>query len=421
MTAFLQAESSGSVARRSRVILHVDLDAFFVSVEQARRPELKGLPVIVGGDPNGRGVVATASYEARVFGVYSGMPLRTAKRLAAKAVFLRGDFAEYSRVSKRFHGMLDDYTPLVESGGLDEAYLDMTGCEAIAGPPQQAAATLRRRIRDELGLAASVGIGSSKLIAKMATEHAKPDGIFEVPEGGERAFLAPLQLREMPFLGASTEKRLRQIGVTTLGQLAALPVESLTAMLGSFGQALWLRSQGIDDSPLVCEWEQKSFSREGTFASDVAEPVHLRAVLRGFSESVGSQLRAAQRRARTVTLKLRYADFSTISRSITVPRPASSDDAIFEAVLGLLDAQLQRDNRPVRLVGVGASNLGDEAVQLPLEASTEQRGERLSVAVDRVRRRYGARSLQTGRTAFDPTARSDRVLDRNTGLSSQLD
>ena len=406
----------------ARQILHVDLDAFFVAVEQARDPSLKGKAVIVGGDPNGRGVVATASYEARVFGVHSALPLRTAKRLAPHATFLRGDFKEYQRVSRAFHAILSEYSPLVESGGLDEAYIDITGCEPLVGTPEQAAATIRARIRDELLIAASAGIATSRLVAKVASDAAKPDGVKLVPEGEEARFLAPMPLRALPMLGPSMEKKLAQLGLTTLGQLAALPVATLEGLFGRHGGLIWQRSHGIDASPVGGEPRSRSISREGTFGSDVNDPEHLRAVLRAFSESVGSQLRQQGKRARTVSLKLRYEDFTTLSRSKTLPRPVSSNEAIFEAADALLTRIRQAERRPVRLIGVGASGLVEDVVQLSLEPSAETKGESLSAAFDKVRHKYGTRSLQTGRTAFDGATRSDDAMfDRSTGLSSQIE
>jgi len=406
----------------ARQILHVDLDAFFVAVEQARDPSLKGKAVVVGGDPDGRGVVATASYEARVFGVHSAMPLRTAKRLAPHAIFLRGDFKEYQRYSRAFHAILGEYSPLVESGGLDEAFIDVTGCEPLVGTPEQAAATIRARIRDELQIAASVGMATSRLVAKVASDAAKPDGVKRVPEGEEAAFLAPMPLRALPMLGPSMEKKLAQLGLSTLGQLASLPVATLEGLFGRHGGAIWQRSRGIDASHVGGEPRGHSISREGTFGSDVHDPEHLRAVLRAFSESVGSQLRQQGKRARTVSLKLRYEDFTTLSRSKTVQRPLSSNEAIFEAADALLTRIRQVEKRPVRLIGVGASGLVEDVVQLSLEPSHETKSESLSATFDKVRSKYGTRSLQTGRTAFDgATQNDDSVFDRSTGLSSQME
>ena len=408
----------------ARQILHVDLDAFFVAVEQARDPTLVGKPVVVGGDPSGRrGVVATASYEARKYGVHSAMPISTASRLLPpETVYLRGNYREYSRVSRGFHAILGDCTPLVESGGLDEAYLDITGCEALIGTPEQAAATIRARVRAELGIAASVGGATSKLVAKVASDHAKPDGVCLVPEGGEADFLAPLPLRALPMLGPSTEKRLAGLGLSTLGQLAAVPEPTLETMFGPHGAVIGARARGIDPSRVGGEHNAKSISREGTFAADVADPEHLRSVLRVFSESVGAQLRKSGRRARTVSLKLRYEDFTTVNRSVTLAQAVNSDDGIYEASNGLLSKLRQAERRPVRLIGVGASNLVNDAVQLSLEPTREMQSEQLSAAFDKVRGKYGSGSLQTGRTAFDgPVRRRDDLFERHSGLSSQID
>ncbi|HEY7270276.1 MAG TPA: DNA polymerase IV [Dehalococcoidia bacterium] len=404
-----------------RSILHVDLDAFFVSVEQARRPELQGKAVVVGGDPGGRGVVSTASYEARKFGVRSAMPLRTAKKLAPHAIFLPGDFREYERVSKAFHAILRDCSPLVESGGLDEAWVDVTGCEPIVGTPRQAADLIRGRVHDELSIAASVGIASNKMVAKVASDHAKPDGVFEVPAGGEAAFLAPMPLRALPMLGPSLERKLVRLGVTTLGQVAAMPPPTLKAVLGPHGPELAARCRGEAAVKVGGREAPKSISREGTFSHDVAQPARLRAVMRGFSESVGSQLRAGGYRARTISLKVRFGDFRTVSRSVTVERAVNSDDAVFEAAMALLDEVREHDKLAIRLVGVGASNLVTESFQMPLDRDVEQRREALSAAIDRVRGKYGRRSLQSGATAFDSVTSADSWRhDKSIGLSAQL-
>jgi DNA polymerase-4 len=392
----------------ARSILHVDLDAFFVAVEQARNPELLGKAVVVGGDPGGRGVVATASYEARKFGVHSAMPLRTAVRLCPHAIFLRGDYSEYVRISRQFHAILHRYSPLVESGGLDEAYIDVTGCEPLVGTPPEAAALIRERVREELGLPASVGIASSKVVAKVASDKAKPDGVCHVLPGTEAAFLAPMPLRALPMLGPSAEKKLVGLGISTLGQLQTIPEPTLVALFGNHGASVGLRARGIDPSRVGGDSEAKSISREGTFAFDVLDDAHLRAVLRGFCESVGVQLRRGGRRARTVSLKLRYEDFTTINRSLTPGTPIASDEAIYEAADALLTRLRESVKRPVRLIGVGLSNFVEDVVQLTLEPSQSARDESLSATFDTIRKKYGSKSLQTGRTAFDKMLQEHR-------------
>ena len=428
-----------------RTIMRVDLDAFFVAVEQARDPTLRGKPVIVGGAPGGRGVVATASYEARVFGISSGMALRTAQRLCPQAIFVRGHFREYERVSQRFHGILRDYSPLVEPTGLDEAFLDLAGCEPIieaqlkrglgdCNVPQAiarvAGEAIRQRVREELGLAVSVGIASGKSLAKVASDAAKPDGLLAVAPGGEAAFLAPRPVRDLPGLGPKAESELAGVGVRRLGQLAATPSGLLRTLLGKSGPALAERARGIDLSPVAFEREAaKSVSREGTYARDIDDVSVLRASLRGYAESVGADLRRIGRRARCVTLRLRYGDFTTITRSRTLERPTHADATLYRTAAGLLAEALDRDGRAVRLVGLGAGNLVDDAVQLSLleqrcddpRPVRELRLEALLSSVDRLRAKYGYRCLQTGLTFFDPYVSSaDWEPRRHTGLSSQV-
>ncbi|MGB2694168.1 MAG: DNA polymerase IV [Dehalococcoidia bacterium] len=423
-----------------RIIMHVDLDAFFVAVEQARAPELRAKPVIVGGDPDGRGVVATASYEARVFGIYSGMALRTAKRLCPHAIFVRGNYREYERVSNDFHAILREFSPLVQSMGLDEAFLDLTGCEAIVlklGAPQPgesmavtAANAIRQRVHDDLGITASAGIAGGRTVAKIASDAAKPNGVLEIPAGHEGSFLAPRPVRHLPGLGPKAEAELARLGVRTLGQLAALPTGTLRALFGSWGPALGERARGIDNTPVAHEREPaKSVGREGTYAHDIDDVNVLRASLRGYAESVGAELRRIDRRARHITIKLRYGDFTTVTRRSTFDQPTHSDDELYVAAVDLLAQQLQRDGRAVRLIGLSASGLVDNAVQLDLfEARTadprpvrELRLEALAHSIDALRAKYGHRAVQTGLTLFDPfVSAADWEPHRRTGLSSQV-
>lgn len=421
----------------ARTIMHVDLDAFFVAVEQARNPELRGKPVIVGGDPDGRGVVSTASYEARPYGIASGMALSTARRLCPHAIFVRGDFREYERVSQRFHRILRDYSPLVEPMGLDEAFLDLTGCQPIIerrcglrpfGPKlseemaRVAGEAIRQRVREELAVTVSVGIAGGKSLAKVASDAAKPDGLLAVPAGEEAAFLAPRPVRDLPGLGPKAEATLARLGVRTLGQLAALPASRLRALFGKWGPVLGERAQGIDPTPVACEREPaKSVSREGTYARDIDDVSVLRASLRGYAESVGTELRRLGRRALCVSLKLRYGDFTTISRSRTLMRPTYADGELYRTATELLERALARDGRTVRLIGLGASRLVEDAVQLRLFDRRELLAEALLRSIDRLRARYGYRCLQTGLTFFDPYVSSeDWEPYRHTGLSSQV-
>jgi DNA polymerase-4 len=415
----------------ARVIAHVDLDAFFVAVEQAKQPDLREKPVVVGGDPGGRGVVATASYEARVFGIYSGMPLATAKRLCPHAIFLRGDYRAYERVSREFHRILRDYSPLVEPGGLDEAYLDLTGCEPVITaraavhadepPAVSAGQDIRRRVREELSLAASVGIASGRSLAKVASDAAKPDGLLLVPAGSEAAFLAPLPVRRLPGLGAKAEAELTRLGIRTLGQLAGLSDARLSALFGSWGPALGERARGIDPTPVGGgRAPAKSISREGTYARDVSDRAVLLASLRSYAESVGADLRSGGNRARCVTLRLRYGDFTTITRSHTLRQPTHDDEEIYRVGAGLLERTLSRDARAVRLLGLGVSQLTGDEVQLSL-FDRRRPVEALLGAIDRLRAKYGHRSVETGLTFFDRyTGSEEWDPHRHTGLSSQV-
>ncbi|MBM3167477.1 MAG: DNA polymerase IV [Chloroflexi bacterium] len=381
----------------TRRILHIDLDAFFVSVEQVLAPELAGKPVIVGGRPERRGVVASASYEARAYGVRAAMPLAQAYRLCPQAIFLQGDFRKYRDFSARFMDILADFSPSLEPGGLDEAYLDVTGCD-IFGTPFQIAKKIKERVRKELGLVASVGIASCKVVAKVASDAGKPDGLVEVPVGGERSFLAPLPVVRLPGVGDKTEQMLVVMGVKTIGQLANLPLELLKSRFGTFGVMLHEHANGIDDSKVEMYGEVKSISRETTLERDTLDSQFLEGVLRHLSEKVGADLRHEGKRARSVVLKLRYSDFETITRRFTPRESLASDEVIFAEAVRLLSQALAKKRKPVRLIGVGVSNLVGEARQLAMFDQTARRLELLDKTIDRIRRKYGFAAIQTGRT-----------------------
>lgn len=380
-----------------RGIFHIDLDAFFVSVEQALNPELKDKPVIVGGQPDRRGVVASASYEARALGVRSAMPLAKAYRLCPQAIFLQGNFSHYQEASDKFMAILADFSPYLEPGGLEEAYLDITGCD-IYGSPRQIAVTLKSRIKKELDLIASIGIASCKVVAKIASDMSKPDGLLEVPEGQEKQFLAPLPISKLPGVGPKTEQALKAMGITTIGQLAAVPPESARRLLGDSGMALYRHANGIDNRRVEARGEVKSISRETTFAEDTLDRRVLHAILRYLCERVGADLRQQNKQAKSVSLKLRYADFDTINRSHSSKEAFDSDDIIFATAAHLLDKALAGKQKLVRLVGVEVANLVSDAKQLYLFDYQAQRQERLDKAIDRIRKKYGFSSIQTGRT-----------------------
>ena len=378
--------------------MHIDLDAFFVSVEQAENPELKGKPVVVGGRPDQRGVVASASYEARTFGLHAGMPLTTASRLCPQAIFIQGSFTKYRQASQRFMAILADFSPYLEPVGLDEAYLDVTGFESLYGSIHHMAVATKKRIKDELGLCASIGIASCKVVAKVASELSKPDGLIEVAAGQEHSFLSPLPITRLPGIGKKTERILNGLGINTIAQLSTMPPSALKSHFGAFGEILWRYSRGIDDRKVAPPAEAKSISRETTFGKDTKDHSLLKATLRYLGERVGSQLRQQGKQARCVTLKLRYADFTTITRRHTLKQSSDSDQTIFNTGVGLLNQALSQQKQKVRLIGIGVSNLTEPGRQLDMLSSSARRLEQLDRAIDRIRQKYGFTAIQTGRT-----------------------
>ncbi|MFC1870219.1 DNA polymerase IV [Chloroflexota bacterium] len=381
-----------------RRIMHIDLDAFFVSVEQVLKPELRGKLVVVGGRPDRRGVVAAASYEAREFGLHSGMPLVTARRLCPQAIFIEGSFPRYRDASQKFMAILADFSPYLEPAGLDEAYLDATGFESIHGSVHQMAVKIRRRIKDELGLPASIGIASGKVVAKVASEQSKPDGLLEVALGDERSFLAPLSVDKLPGIGSKSEQRLNSLGIHTVGQLASLPSDLFKRHFGVGGEVMHRHASGIDDRKIEPPGAARSISRETTFDYDTRDYSRLKATLRYLSERVGSDLRQHGRQARCVTLKVRYADFATITRRHTLTQVTDTDLTIFNTGLELLKKAIAQEKQLVRLIGIGVANLVEPGRQLSMLDASEGRQERLDRAIDRIRRKYGFTSIQTGTT-----------------------
>jgi DNA polymerase IV len=382
-----------------RSIIHLDLDAFYASVEQLRRPELRGLPVIVGGAPSAdgspqlnRGVVSAASYEARAFGVHSAMPLRTALRLCPQAVIVPVDFRAYREASKSVFDIARDYTPLIEPLSLDEAFLDVTGSERRFGSGRGIAAQIRDRVLARSGLHASFGVATCKTIAKIASDLRKPRGFVVVEPGDEASFLAPLPLRRLPGLGPATERALSGLGVSTLGQLCALPLDTVQRRVGrAAGTSIWERAQGIDNAPVTLPGAPRSVSREETFARDVAERSALHLRIAELASDVGARLRTGGWTARTVTLKLRYTDFTTITRQQTLATATATDTTVRDAAVVLLDTSWSGD--AIRLVGVGVSGLED-APQLDLFA--QPANDRIDRTLDRLRERFGQDSIRRG-------------------------
>lgn len=377
-------------------IFHVDLDAFFVAVEEVADPSLRGKPVVVGGR-GWRGVVASASYPARKFGISAGMPLAQARRLCPQAVFREGRYSRYQQASDAFFAILNGFTPFIEPGGIDEAYLDMTGFESLYGPPRRAAALIKERVRRELGLAASVGIASTKVVAKVASDRSKPDGLLEVPPGGEAAFLSPLPVSDLPGVGPHTAQALARVGVSTIGGLASLRPSLLRYLFGAWGPLLGRLARGEDNSPVEPPAEAKSVSRSTTLDADTRDTHFLEAVLAYLCERVGAELRQSGKLARCLTVRLRFSDFETLQHQVTLPQPTSHHQVLFETGRGLMGHLLARRTLPVRLVGIGASRL-TAGRQLPLWPPATVRLEGLNRAIDNLRERYGFSAIQTGRT-----------------------
>jgi DNA polymerase-4 len=378
----------------SRCIAHVDMDAFYASVEQLRRPELRGKPVVVGHD-GPRGVVAAASYEARRFGVRSAMPSATARRLCRQAVFLPPDFDAYREASSKVFAVLRRYTPLIEPLALDEAYLDLSADPDARADPDRTARRMQQEIGTATGgLTASIGVGSCKVVAKVGSDLRKPHGLVVVPPGEEAAFLAPLALRVLPGLGPAAERRLEGLGLRRVADLLRVPEDTLTARLGGAAAGFRALARGQDPRPVTVPGLPRSISREVTFERDVHDPEQLRHHLRGMAQDVTRSLRAQGLWARTVRLKIRYAGFETHTLQSTLPVATDSDRRFLGTAESLL-AEATRGRRPVRLVGIGATGL-TEAAQADLLDAAGARDRAVDAAVDELRKRFGSGALRRG-------------------------
>jgi DNA polymerase-4 len=381
-----------------RTIFHVDMDAFFVSVEELHDPSLKGKAVVVGGQRNERGVVSAASYEARKFGVHSAMPLRTAAKHCPHAIFVDGHPERYRECSEKVFKVLTAFSPQVEMASIDEAYLDMTGTERLHGPPLKAANNLHQRMKTETGLNCSVGIGSSRLIAKVSSGRAKPNGLLWIVPGEEAKFLAPLDVREIPGVGKVMETHLHSLGIKKVGDLARLEESELGQRFGKWGLALAGKARGEDaggwfDSEVGADIDAKSISHEHTYNEDTADPVRLESTLMRLSEMVGRRLREADFHARTVQLKLRYKDFTTITRAHTLASATQLDTEIFEQIRGLFRSNWKRGNE-VRLLGVQVSSFSTQAAQMDLlDGNRQQRWKNALAAADKLRDKFGESSV----------------------------
>jgi len=397
------------VDRDEPSILHVDLDAFYASVEQHDDPSLRGRPVVVGGTGR-RGVVCAASYEARAFGVHSAMPTGRARRLCPTAVFLPPRFDRYGAVSRDVHGVFASFTPIIEPIALDEAFLDVAGGRALFGPPPTVGARIRAAIREATGLTASVGAATTKLLAKLASDDAKPDGMVVVEPGTELEYLHPKPVTRLWGVGPATFRRLERFGVQTVGDLAGLPEASLVAALGAVaGHHLHELAWNRDERPVEPDREVKSVGQEETFARDlVARDEMQREVLR-LADRVAQRLREHALAGRTVTLKLRYADFRTITRSVTLAEPTNATDLIAASSRALLDKVDVGGG--IRLLGVSMKNIGPESeVQLALHL--DDAAPRVDRAVDEIRRRYGDAAVGRAAHLSDEGVRVERAGSR---------
>jgi DNA polymerase-4 len=401
-----------SGARPVRTILHVDLDAFFAAVEQRDRPELRGKPVVVGGGgPNDRGVVSAASYEARKFGVHSAMPLRTAAALCPQAMFLPVDGRKYVQASEQVMAVLRRFTPRVEQLSIDEAFLDVTGTEALFGSGEEVGRRIKQAVRDETGLTVSVGVAANRLVAKIASDLRKPDGLVVVPPGTEREFLAPLPIDRLWGVGASTRRGLADFGVRTIGDLATLPEDALRRRFGSHGPELILRAQGVGETEVSGPEHAKSVSHEHTFDVDTSDWDVLEQTLLSLSEGVAGRLRDTGVRCSTVAVKIRDSEFVTITRQRTVDDPTDLTDVIWRTAVALVRREV--GGMKVRLLGVAASGLTEQR-QLELFETPDEKHRRAVEATDEVRHRFGSKAIRRARllddTVHAPFERDPRRL-----------
>ncbi len=382
-------------------IAHLDMDAFFAAIEQRDDPGLKGKPVVIGADPKGgrgRGVVSTCSYEARRYGIHSAMPISAAYRRCPHAMFLPVNMRKYSEVSQMMFDILDEFTPDIEPLSIDEAFLDITGSTALFGTPLETGTKIKERIKKELGLTASIGIAPNKMVAKIASAHAKPDGLLEITPDHLFSFLWPLPVSKMFGVGAQTEKILSMMGIKTIGDLAGMPVAALDEQLGVRGQYLWDLANGLDTRGVVPEEEARSVSHEHTFEEDTADRDRMNTVLSVLCEKISRRLRAEGLKGKTVTLKLRFGDFKTITRDLTLAQRTNFFDTIYSTSKSLLDASYD-PGKKYRLIGVRVSNFHQPYVRDSLfEEVASQKTEKIHRAVDIIKEKFGEKGIIRGQS-----------------------
>lgn len=384
----------------SRVILHADMDAFYASVEQRDDPGLRGRPVVVGGKPP-RGVVAAASYEARPFGIHSAMPTARAVRACPDLVVLPPRMSHYVEISQQIREIFERFSPRIEPLSLDEAFLDLSGTDKLLGDTHTVAKQLKTQVREETGLVVSVGVAPNKFIAKIASDLGKPDGLVVVPADEMLSFLHPLAISRLWGVGKVTERHLRELGVGTIGDLAAFPREALVSRFGQHGEHLWELACGMDDRTVVIEHAPKSVGQEDTFEQDIDQLDQLLQVLREQADRVAKSLRAQKLSAKVVVLKVKTGDFKTRTRRRTLPRPTSDGMLIGRVACELL-TKLKPSIGPLRLTGVSAAHLaGEQPQQLSFDEPQRQRGDRLGQALDQIADKYGRTAITRGRPPKD--------------------
>lgn len=372
-----------------RHIAHFDLDSFFVSVEILNNPKLKGKPIIVGGTKD-RGVVATCSYEARKFGVHSAMPMRTAMKLCPDAILLQGTKGQYSHYSRIVTEIISEKVPLFEKASIDEFYIDFTGMDKFFGVSKYAQ-ELRKEIIKKTGLPISCGLSSGKMVSKIATNEAKPNGFLEIPHGKEKDFLGPLSVEKIPGVGEQTEKILRKMNLNTIDDIANSTSKILENKLGKWGKMIWQKANGIDNSEIITDWEQKSISHENTFEQNQTDPNFLIRELVRLTEKAAKGLREEEKLAGCITLKIRYSDFETLTKQEVIDYTAL-DNELLEKVKNIFSKHIQK-NRPVRLLGVKYSRLIPFTLQMNM---FDDRIEKLQLykAVDAIKNKYGDKMMK---------------------------
>lgn len=380
-----------------RQIIHVDMDEFFAAVEKLDHPELVGKPLLVGGTVEQRSVVATASYEARAFGCHSAMPMAKAVRLCPQAIVLPVRMQRYAEVSDSIFDIFGRFSPLVEPLSIDEAFLDVTGCQRLMGPAEEIARKIKQAIRQEIGLTASLGVAPNKFLAKLASDLKKPDGMVVIRPADVQRVLDELPVTKLWGVGPAAAKAFARLNVRTVAQIRRVGLDVLKSTFGSSGEHYWQLAHGQDDRPVETDSQAKSIGTEDTFAADIGGIDELRRVLLGQVEQVGRRLRRHGMKARTVTLKLRYGDFTTLSRSQTLPTAVNTTAALWQAATELLDAWAKKDFRPLRLLGVTASNLGAGSGQLSLfDQALADKQEQLDKTLDDIVNRFGKKAVRRG-------------------------